>query len=487
MTNESLLAREPHLARVEHFVSPAEASVLLEVLEKQPLAHNETGHVCEVEALPGLAPLEARVAAVVGLTSHVRSVRYRRYEAGEGHPLHADEYTIEDAQLVATAMLVLAAPQAGGATEFPFAHPFPVYAAPTLGALVHWRNAGTDGSTLSRAVHRGVPVTRGTKAVLLFFFYVPIERYRAAEASRIVESGRRDHVFVAPRAGTQLTCIVDAGLPSETTDLLREACDARAVLFREIDASSFDYLPSSRLPSGAMLFRPSTSTAAAYVEEYLAARDVATFHGELEGTLFPCAAPLRARERAGIDGPRTLPVATTDTRLVASFVERVGGFPVVLKVAGGEGGLGVMRVDSMPALRSLVDHLIRGQGTIPMMSAYVENAIHHRVVVVGDRAICAYDNPAREDDFRSSPSELPGSYTVDVPEALAKVAIAAVHAERLAFGGVDVLVHATGRPYVLEVNYPCYFPQATLAAGIDVAGPMVDWLVARAEALVTND
>ena len=480
------LACDPHLVRVDDFVAPDEAASLFEALEKQPLSVNETGRVCEVDSLPVLEALEGRVAEEVGLTSQVSSVRYRRYEVGEGHPIHPDEYTIADAHLVATAMLVLVAPEEGGTTEFPFAEPFPVSVVPKRGTLVHWRNVLPNGAPATRSVHRGVPVLCGMKAILLVFFYVPLDAFRAHESSRLAAAAPDLPTFAAPRPGTQLTCIVDVGLPGETTDLLRAACDARGILFREVDARAFDYAPSNRLPRGAMLFRPSTSTAASHVEEYLVAPNVATFHGELEGAFFPCTSPLRVRERAGIDGPRTFPVASTEKLLVASFVERLGGFPVVLKVGGGEGGLGVMRVDSMPALRSLLDHLVRGQGMVPMMSAYVPNAMHHRVVVVGGQAICSYENPSREHDFRSTPSDREEAYTVAVPEALAKVAIAAVHAERLAFGGVDVLVHETGRAYVIEVNYPCYFPQATLMAGIDIAGPMVDWLVARAKVLTAE-
>lgn len=484
----TLLAREPWLVRSDDFVSAEEAARLLALLEDQPLRADETGHVGEVGELRELDALHARVSHAVGLDTQVRSIRYRRYETGEGHPLHPDDYSIDGAHLVATAMLVLSAPDAGGATEFPDARPYPASVSPRAFALVHWRNVLPNGLFASRSLHRAAPVLGGRKAVLLFFFYVPLEAFVATEA-RLVEAhaalASRSVRAPAPAPGTQLTCIVDEGLPGETTRLLREACGARGVLYRQIEARTFDYEPSSRLPAGAMLYRPAASRAASHVEEYLIASDVATFHGELEGTFFPCAAPHRVRERAGLDAPRTFPIASTDPVLLASFVERLGGFPVVVKVGGGEGGLGVMRADSLPALGSLIDYLVRGQGAVPMLSAYVAEAMHHRVVVVGDRAVASYENPIREHDFRSTPSERAEDYRADVPETLAKLAILAVKAERLAFGGVDLIVHSSGRAYVLEVNYPCFFPQATLVAGIDVAGPMLDYLVARAKALTS--
>ena len=46
-----------------------------------------------------------------------------------------------------------------------------------------------------------------------------------------------------------------------------------------------------------------------------------------------------------------------------------------------------------------------------------------------------------------------------------------------------MLGHPSGRLYVLEVNMPCYFPQAQLRGGIDIAGAMIDHLQARSTRL----
>ena len=53
----------------------------------------------------------------------------------------------------------------------------------------------------------------------------------------------------------------------------------------------------------------------------------------------------------------------------------------------------------------------------------------------------------------------------------------------LEFGGVDVLVHDSGRAYVLEVNFPCYFGHPKRAVDQDVAAVMVQHLKAKAQAL----
>jgi glutathione synthase/RimK-type ligase-like ATP-grasp enzyme len=68
----------------------------------------------------------------------------------------------------------------------------------------------------------------------------------------------------------------------------------------------------------------------------------------------------------------------------------------------------------------------------------------------------------------------------EVPAAVADIAVRSVHAERVEFGGVDILEHVNGQLYMLEVNYPCYFAHAQIGAGVDVAGRMVAHLEAKA-------
>jgi glutathione synthase/RimK-type ligase-like ATP-grasp enzyme len=67
----------------------------------------------------------------------------------------------------------------------------------------------------------------------------------------------------------------------------------------------------------------------------------------------------------------------------------------------------------------------------------------------------------------------------EVPAAVADLAGWAVHAERVEFGGVDLLEDVNGQLYLSEVNYPCYFAHAQLGAGVDVAGRMVAHLEAK--------
>ncbi len=273
--------------------------------------------------------------------------------------------------------------------------------------------------------------------------------------------------------------VIDDGVPRESIELLRAACACRGVTFDVVEARDFDFASAGPLEPGTLLFRPATSRAAMRVEQHLWGPGVVTFHrspADLHRA-WPC--PTLVLARAGVPVPRTTYVCSRSRERLRGAVAWAGGLPVVLKGMGSEGGVGVVRVDTMAGLFSTVD-LALAQGMEPELCEYVADALHWRLVVVGERVVAAYPNPTMPGDFRSAPSEDPREYRGEAPAGLGEVAVRAVAAFGVEFGGVDVLVDGAGRPWVLEVNSPCYYPQAQEVAGIDVAGAMVDHLLMRA-------
>jgi hypothetical protein len=276
--------------------------------------------------------------------------------------------------------------------------------------------------------------------------------------------------------------LINANVPAETVRLLRESCQQRDIEFVEIDAATFDYEPGRHASTGDMLYCAGTSAAAGFVEGHLYQPGVATFYSSADGPLTRKGSPLLVFQRAGLPVPRWLHVTTTDRALLRRYVERMGGFPVILKFSGFSRGMGVTRIDSLASLFSVVDYTLT-IGSYPVLCAYVHPATHWRAIVVGDRVMSHYRNVTDKDDFRTSGSNAEEDYRGAAPASLEEIAVAAVRALGHEFGGVDILEHPSGRLYVLESNHPCYFASAQLVIGTDVSGAMVEYLFQKAKGL----
>src|SRR5262245_43069085 len=178
----------------------------------------------------------------------------------------------------------------------------------------------------------------------------------------------------------RFACIVD-DTPEESTRLLREACAERGIEFLEVNAPAFDYDPARRLLAGDLLFRPAASTAARFAEQFLYQEGVATFYTE-SGCLYrDVVLPRLMLERAGIPVPQTIYVATAERDVLDRSIDRLGGFPIVASL-GGEGGRGTLRLDSRPSFYSTME-FCADHGLVAALSAFVPDAMHWRVVVVG--------------------------------------------------------------------------------------------------------
>jgi 2OG-Fe(II) oxygenase superfamily/RimK-like ATP-grasp domain len=272
---------------------------------------------------------------------------------------------------------------------------------------------------------------------------------------------------------------VNDNVPETTSSLLRLECARRGVDFDEIDAPHFAFDPGRQADAGDLLYRAAVSNVAARVEQFLFHPRCATFYADPEGPLFGYLDARLIHGRAGISIPRSCQLSSNDRDYLRSVAAELGGFPLVLKLPGYSGGDGVMKVDSFPALFSLVDYLFI-EGRQPQLMAFVDRATHWRVTVVGRRAVASYRNIEEEDDFRTYGSLDPADVMAPMPEGMADLAVRATEALRIETAGVDILEHPSGRLYVLECNFPCYFAHAQEVAGIDVAGAMLDWLIAKA-------
>jgi hypothetical protein len=176
----------PRVYVADGFVAPGECVRLLDaVADLNGLLargiitkHDSTGLSFEwpVDGDPLLESLRHRIGDALRLTNRVdETMRFRRYEKDESHPLHNDSYVIADATLIATAMIYLADTEKGGETHFPAARPDPLLVRPRAGRLLAWFNHREDGARDELAVHEALPVVAGSKTTLTTFLYCALD------------------------------------------------------------------------------------------------------------------------------------------------------------------------------------------------------------------------------------------------------------------------------------------------------------------------
>ena len=176
---------------------------------------------------------------------------------------------------------------------------------------------------------------------------------------------------------------------------------------------------------------------------------------------------------AGLPRPATVYVPASDPAALARQVEGLGGWPVVVKMPGTEGGKGVSLVHD---LETLVASLAEARSAASL-EAYFPHVRCWRVTVLNGRMLAATARIAGAGDFRTNG---PGSVTIDCdtpPAGLGEIAIRAAKVLKLEFGGADIMEAADGRLSIAEFNFPCYFAEQQEQVGIDIAGAIVDRLI----------
>jgi hypothetical protein len=275
---------------------------------------------------------------------------------------------------------------------------------------------------------------------------------------------------------------VDDGVPEIGTRFLKQSCEQRDCEFIPVHPASYDFSSPEQLRPGDLLYRPAISLASQRVEQQLYAPGVATFYRDERSVYFSCGNPVLLFQRHGLSIPRTIFCQTSDRKVLTHYATRLGGLPLVFKIPGFSTGIGVGRVDTLAGLYSFVD-LALALGRTPLLQAYVDDAVHWRLIVVGDEVVASYRNVIREDDFRTSASRESEDYSATPSDGLKQLGVTATRVLGYELGGVDVLEHSSGRGYLLEANFPCYFAQAQDVAGVDISGAMLDHLLAKADRL----
>ncbi len=156
--------------------------------------------------------------------------------------------------------------------------------------------------------------------------------------------------------------------------------------------------------------------------------------------------------KAGVDTPKTL--VSRNTTDIDDLLEQIG-LPVIIKLATGTHGNGVVLADTKKAAKSALQafYLYNEDGTNILLQEYVKESAGTdiRAFVVGSRVVASMKRQSLDDDFRSNLHKGGEGTSIKLTPEERHIAIKAAKAMGLHVAGVDLMRSSRG-PLVLEVN-----------------------------------
>jgi glutathione synthase/RimK-type ligase-like ATP-grasp enzyme len=248
-----------------------------------------------------------------------------------------------------------------------------------------------------------------------------------------------------------------------------------------LNSSIIDYTKLPRLGTDDLLYNSARGSQT--LESILLNDEVTTFHVKnttLNQTYSTTDWSI-IHEKANLPAPKTIFHLTADRLLLINYVGYLGGFPIIIKVAGGTRGIGTMKIDSWQNLVSTVDYLIT-TGDKFIMRQFIKAKSGCRMIVLGNEVIAAADFAMNENDFRNAVDAKQVKYFKrDYPESVIQTAIKATHLANTEFSGVDFLEDENGNFYLLEINFPTGFSGLINVCGVDIPLKMVEYLMNKAK------
>ncbi len=188
---------------------------------------------------------------------------------------------------------------------------------------------------------------------------------------------------------------------------------------------------------------------------------------------------LQLLQDQGLPVPDTVLVNAVEGLSRAVF--ELGGFPVVIKPVSSRQGEGVTLVKTGGQLQEAGKGLDRRSGLLVQQFIPPEGRKDLRVVVIGEKIAGAAEFTPVPGDFRGNFHLSQKSRAVTPNPEILDLAITSAKRLGLEIAGVDLLVDAQKRPFVMEVNYSPGFRGLEAATGHDIAGEMVRYLRQRYE------
>lgn len=182
--------------------------------------------------------------------------------------------------------------------------------------------------------------------------------------------------------------------------------------------------------------------------------------------------------RAGVGIPKT--VFARDTADLNDVIEQAGGTPLIIKVARGTHGNGVVLAETKKAAQAVMQAFYV-EGVNFLVQEFIKESAGTdiRAIVVGGKVVASMQRQSLDDDFRSNIHQGGEGTPVKLTAEERRVAQKAAKAMGLSVCGVDMMRSERG-PLVLEVNSSPGFAIEKVT-GRNVAGKIIEYVEQNAK------
>ena len=189
--------------------------------------------------------------------------------------------------------------------------------------------------------------------------------------------------------------------------------------------------------------------------------------------------------KAGVGIPKT--VFARETANFEDVIDLAGGTPLIIKVARGTHGNGVVLAETRKAAKAVMQAFYV-EGVNFLVQEFVKESAGEdiRALVVGSKVVASVKRQSLDDHFRSNTHQGGVGSAVKLTDEETKTAIRAAKAMGLPICGVDMMRSANG-PLVLEVNSSASLKTPEAVTRRDVASKIIDYVEINAKRTAKKD
>lgn len=183
--------------------------------------------------------------------------------------------------------------------------------------------------------------------------------------------------------------------------------------------------------------------------------------------------------KAGVGVPKT--VFARETADLEDVIEKAGGAPLIVKVAKGTHGNGVVLAETNKAAKAVMQAFYV-EGVTFLVQEFVEESAGTdvRAIVVGSQVVASIKRQSLDDDFRSNTHQGGVGKIVKLTPEEERTAIKAAKAMGLPVCAVDMMRSDRG-PLVLEVNSSGSIKTPELMTKRNIAGKIIEYIEQNAK------